>query len=57
MRWGRCGGNLCGDRDMWKWLAERISWLGKRYEDSKTHENGLEKTFLCRSVCIVIPSL
>ena len=28
-----------------KWLASRISWLGKRYGDWKTHENGVEKMF------------
>ena len=40
-----------------EWLAERISWLGMRYGDRKIHKNGLEKVFLCRSVCIVISSL
>lgn len=40
-----------------EWLASRISWLGKRYEDRKSHENGLEKMFSCRSVCMVITSL
>ena len=40
-----------------EWLASRISWLGKRYGDRKIHENGVEKVFLCRSVCIVISSL
>ena len=40
-----------------EWLPSRISWLGKRYGDWKTHENGLKKVFLCRSVCIVISSL
>lgn len=40
-----------------EWLGERISWLGKRYDDRKIHENGLEKVFLCKSVCIVITSL
>ncbi len=40
-----------------KWLAEKISWLKMRYGDRKIHENGLEKVFSCRSVCIVITSL
>lgn len=40
-----------------EWLAERISWLGMQYKDREIHENGLEKMFLCRSVCIVISSL
>lgn len=40
-----------------EWLASKISWLGRRYEDRKTHENGLEKMFLYKSVCIVITSL
>ena len=40
-----------------EWLPSRISWLGMGYGDKKTHENELEKMFLCRSVCIVIPSL
>ena len=40
-----------------EWLAEKISWLEKRYGDWKTHENGLEKMFLCRKGCIVITSL
>lgn len=40
-----------------EWLAERISWLEMRYGDREIHENGLEKVFLCRSVCIVISSL
>ena len=40
-----------------EWLPSRISWLRKRYEDQKIHENGLEKVFSCRSVCIVISSL
>ena len=42
---------------MIEWLAERISWLGMRYGDRKIHENGREKVFLCKSVCIVISSL
>ena len=40
-----------------EWLAERISWLGRRYGDREIHKNGLAKVFLCRSVCIVISSL
>lgn len=40
-----------------EWLAERISWLEMRYDDQEIHQNGLEKVFLCRSVCIVISSL
>ena len=40
-----------------KWLAERISWLEMRYDDQEIHQNGLEKVFLCRRVCIVISSL
>ena len=40
-----------------EWLASRISWLEMRYGDQKIHENGLEKVFSCRSVCIVITSL
>lgn len=40
-----------------KWLASRISWLEMEYGDREIHENGLEKVFLCRSVCIVISSL
>lgn len=40
-----------------EWLPSRISWLGKRYGDRKIHENGLEKVFSCKSVCIVISSL
>lgn len=40
-----------------KWLALRISWVEMRYKDGKTHENGLEKMFLCRKACIVISSL
>ena len=40
-----------------EWLASRISWLEMRYGDREIHENGLEKVFLCRSVCIVISSL
>ena len=40
-----------------EWLPSRISWLGKRYGNQKIHENGLEKVFLCRSVCRVISSL
>lgn len=42
---------------MIEWLASRISWLGKRYEDQEIHKNELEKVFSCRSVCIVITSL
>ena len=42
---------------MIEWLAERISWLEMRYDDQEIHQNGLEKVFLCRSVCIVISSL
>ena len=40
-----------------EWLPSRISWLKMGYEDRFLHENGLEKMFLCRSVCIVITSL
>lgn len=40
-----------------EWLPSGISWLGMGYKDRFLHENGLEKVFLCRSVCIVIPSL
>ena len=40
-----------------EWLPSRISWLKMRYDDQEIHENGLEKMFLCRSVCIVISSL
>ncbi len=40
-----------------EWLPSRISWLGMRYKDREIHENGVEKVFLCRSVCIVITSL
>lgn len=40
-----------------EWLGEKNSWLEMRYGDRKTHENGLEKVFLCRSVWIVITSL
>ena len=40
-----------------EWLGEIFSWLGKRYKDKKTHRIGLEKMFLCISVCIVISSL
>ena len=40
-----------------EWLAIRISWVEMRYKDGKTHENGLEKMFLCRKACIVISSL
>lgn len=40
-----------------EWLPSRISWLGMGYEDRFSHENGLEKMFLCKSVCRVIPSL
>ena len=42
---------------MIEWLASRISWLGKRYDDRKYHENRLKKKVLCRSVYIVISSL
>ena len=40
-----------------EWLPSRISWLGKRYDDRKYHENRLKKKVLCRSVYIVISSL
>lgn len=40
-----------------EWLPSRISWLERRYGDREIHENGVEKVFLCRSVCIVITSL
>lgn len=40
-----------------EWLPSKISWLGMRYKDRKIHENGVEKVFLCRGVCIVISSL
>ena len=40
-----------------EWLSEIFSGLKIRYDDQKTHENGLEKMLLCRSVCIVISSL
>ena len=40
-----------------EWLASRISWLEMRYGDREIHENGLEKVFLCRSICIVVSSL
>lgn len=40
-----------------EWLASKISWLKMGYGDQEIHENGLEKLFLCRSVCIVISSL
>ena len=42
---------------MIEWLASRISWLEMEYGDREIHKNGLEKVFLCRSVCIVISSL
>ena len=42
---------------MIEWLASRISWLGKRYDDQEIHKNRIEKVFLCRSGCIVISSL
>ena len=40
-----------------EWLPSRISWIGTRYDDREIHENGLEKVFSCRSVCIAISSL
>ena len=40
-----------------EWLAERISWLGKRYDDRFLHQKWLNLVFLCRSVWIVISSL
>lgn len=40
-----------------EWLAEKISWLGKGYDDRKYHENRLKKKVLCRSCWIVISSL
>ena len=40
-----------------EWLSEIFSGLKIRYDDQKTHENGLEKMLLCRSVWIVISSL
>lgn len=40
-----------------EWLVSIFSGLKIRYDDRKTHENGLEKMFLCRRVCIVISSL
>ena len=51
------GGGLYGGRSIGKWLASRISWLGKRYDDRKTHENRLKKKVLCRKARIVITSL
>ena len=42
---------------MIEWLAERISWLGKRYDDRFLHQKWLNLVFLCRSVWIVISSL
>ncbi len=40
-----------------EWLLSKISWLMKRYNDRKIHENELEKVFLYRSGWIVITSL
>ena len=40
-----------------EWLGEIFSWLEKRYDDRKYHENRLKKKVLCRSVYIVISSL
>ena len=40
-----------------EWLGEIFRGVGKRYDDREIHENGLEKMFLCRSICIVISSL
>ena len=40
-----------------EWLSSRISWIGTRYDDREIHENGPEKVFSCRSVCIAISSL
>ena len=40
-----------------KWLPSGISWLKMRYRDRKTHKNGFEKMFSCKSVCIVITLL
>lgn len=42
---------------MQEWLDEIFSGLKIRYDDRKTHKNGLEKMVLCRSFCIVISSL
>ena len=42
---------------MIEWLGLIFSGMKIRYDDRKTHENGLEKMILCRSVCIVISSL
>lgn len=42
---------------MIEWLAEKISWLGKGYDDRKYHENRLKKKVLCRSCWIVSSSL
>ena len=36
--WGRkIGGGLYGGRGIGKWLAERNSWLGKRYDERFLH--------------------
>ena len=56
-REGEKDGSVYSNRDILEWLDEKISWLEIRYGDQKIHENGLEKVFLCRSVCIVITSL
>lgn len=42
---------------MIEWLAERISWLGKRYDDRFLHQKWLNLVFLCKSVWIAISSL
>ena len=58
----RCGGERWLElirlwRYLMEWLGGIFSGLGKRYKDRKAHENGVEKIFLYRSVCIVNTSL
>ena len=40
-----------------EWLGEIFSGVGKRYDDSFLHKNGLEKMVLCRRGWIGISSL
>lgn len=40
-----------------EWLSEIFSGMRMGYDYRKTHENGLKKMVLCRSVWIVISSL
>ena len=35
---GRCGGNLCGDRDIGKCLGEIFSGIGNRYDGRFLHQ-------------------